>query len=266
MTNKKEKSLIIEWSRFASILLKPLIFLPILIALIAIYYSTFSIDDDMVSFIVNVFSILLAGIASAYYYDILKSMIGATILQKKGGSAIRSLSLTKNIINNISARISNGASMEEVKNLLNILEKKTVNSIQEWNDIIPGLEGIEAIYLILEEKEREAINLTFEIENQKQRIEEEGALDHGKKDFLKKELEKKEATITKLKEQISELNLLKSTTLFPGYEVSAKLKDILFKNCKVCDRLYLLTLDDKGQGLCPDCRSLEGELNQENKE
>ena len=147
MTNKKEKSLIIEWSRFASILLKPLIFLPILIALIAIYYSTFSIDDDMVSFIVNVFSILLAGIASAYYYDILKSMIGATILQKKGGSAIRSLSLTKNIINNISARISNGASMEEVKNLLNILEKKTVNSIQEWNDIIPGLEGIEAIYL-----------------------------------------------------------------------------------------------------------------------
>ena len=131
-----------EWSNARSIILKVYVVIPTIIALVFMYVSFESSNKNIALISTLIASVLLA-IAGAIGYDSYKSFIGDSILIKKGKGAVRNLYLIVDKIINVSSRIKvESFSKDEIINLLALVEKDVVNSIQEWEDVVPGLANI----------------------------------------------------------------------------------------------------------------------------
>lgn len=141
-----------EWKIFISVLGRPNISIPLVLCGAALYFAN-TIYEQPSSLVLSIAATILAGIASGGIWDSIKNIMGNTLLIKKGNSAVRNLSSARLKIKNISERAKGKASTEEIGNLLSWLEKDIANSIQEWNDILPGVANIETIYALLGEKE-----------------------------------------------------------------------------------------------------------------
>ncbi len=196
-----------EWRILAKILSRPIISIPLAVCIASIYFAN-TIYIQPFSLVLNIAAAILAGFASAGIWNAIKNMAGNTILVKKGSSAVRNLSLARRKIKNISERTNMKASTEETTNLLSLLEKDIANSIQEWNDIFPGVIKIEANYSLLAEKEHE-LNI---IEREKEELNKQLSKE---KELKAEDKEKLDKLVKKILQLSQEINKLKSKVIEP---------------------------------------------------
>lgn len=203
-----------EWKSFGSLLLRPLTSITVGTSAVALYFANATEMDKTASFTLQIASSILLAIAGGSFYDAFKSLTGSTLLEKKGDSAVRNLSLVRLKIKNVSYRIKEGASPEEIRNSLSLLEKDIANATQEWNDILPGVDRIEEIYTILAEKEYEFEVAEKEKISLNEKIKKVNELGTKEKETLKIKIEEKEKEILRLSQEIEKLRL--TTTSFPS--------------------------------------------------
>src|SRR5512138_1268372 len=83
-----------SWDSFVTILLRPSIIIPVVGTALALYFGSFAAEGKTsFSLLANIIAVIAAGFSSARIWDSLKEASGNTILKKKGGSAVRSLTL-----------------------------------------------------------------------------------------------------------------------------------------------------------------------------
>ncbi len=256
-----------EWKLYIAIFLKPLVIVPAFLSVLSLYYAT-DMADKRFSFILNAFAAVALAIAGGSLYDAFKSLTGDTILIKKGLSAVRNLSLARHKTKNIIGRTKQGATPEEIKNLLALLEKDIANSTQEWNDILPGVDKIEEIYTVLAEKENELEIVQNEKEQLKNQQEKEKELGESEKEKLRKDIEKKDKEVLRLSQEISKLQLKADTTSASGTTILSHtispavyhgLSEFIvpLKICSKCGKSYLEHDTSKLflESICQDCSS-----------
>lgn len=265
------RKLLDEWKIFAYGLFCPFVIIPLGLTIIALWVANIPNVDKDVSLILQIIATLFAAIAAGFFYDVIKNITGSNILVKKGLSAVRNLSLTRLKTKNISDRAKGGASVEEVKNLLSLLEKDIANATQEWNDILPGVGKTEEVYSLLAEKESDLELNKKEKEQLNKQLIEEKQLSEKDKEALKKKLDEKEKKILELSHEITKLcstassspfiSLLGNTKDTGGLGLLGKSsellgsKDVSEKQCSKCGKTYQplsLLLD---VGLCESCRT-----------
>ncbi len=266
------KSLIEEWVIIISVIFRFLVVVPLGLSIFAMYYASSPKADQSYSVFLNIVATILSGLAGAFIFDSINKVMGNTIIQKKGASAVRNLSQTRQNIKNIIDRIKADASTDEVQNLLSRLEKDVANATQEWNDILPGVAKIEEVYSLLHEKERE---LELENKRNKEMAKEVSAQQtkEGEKEQLLKELQKSKARIESLTMEISRLqsstSVVASTAAtagttgvtfgfgapgYMGFAVGPR-RGLTVGRCTSCGDLY----NPGGlmdQGKCPKCLAL----------
>jgi hypothetical protein len=195
-----------NWSVFLSSLLDPILLLPLLFTILSLYLANKTGTQRDTSILLNIIATILAAFAGGKLFDSIKEIAGNTILIKKGQSAVRNLALARSKTRNISTRANSKGEIKELMNLLGLLEKDIVNSILEWNDIVPGVSNINQIYMIQEGKEQELNSVLEENEKlRKQLVETMESQDKLKELAIKEMMEQNEKTIKSLKQRISEL-------------------------------------------------------------
>ncbi len=264
------RKLLDEWKIFVYGLLRPPVSIPLGLTIIALWVANIPDVDKNVSLIFQIIAVLLAGIATNFFYDVIRNITKSNILVKKGLSAVRNLALARLKTKNISDRAKGGASVEEVKKLLSLLEKDIANATQEWNDILPGVGKIEEVYSLLAEKESDLELYEKEKEQLNKQLIEEKQLSENDKEVLKKKLDEKEKKILELSHEIGKLRSTASSSPFNwitkdtgglglvSKPVSVKellgLGDIPEKQCSKCGKTYQSpSLLDAG--LCESCRT-----------
>lgn len=202
-----------EWKSFGSLLLRPLTSITVAISALALYFANATEIDKTASFILQIASSILLAIAGGSFYDTFKNLTGNNLLEKKGNSAVRNLSLSRLKIKNISHRVKEGGSPEEIRNSLSLLEKDIANATQEWNDILPGVDTIEEIYTVLSEKENELEVAEKEKISLNEKIKRGNELGAKDKEILAGKLKEKEKETIRLSQEIDKLRL---TTTYPA--------------------------------------------------
>lgn len=253
-----------EWKEGLGIFATPLIITPLIACALSLYLATYEITERPFSFVLNIIAAILAGVASGGIWDTVKNMMGNTLLIKKGDSAVRNLSLARLKVKNISERAKMKASSEEIMNLLGLLEKDVANSLQEWNDILPGVAKIEVVYGLLAEKENDLNTATQEKEELNNRLTKEIKFQDGEKEKLQKDFDNMSKRVLELTQEIGRLQTQAVTTSgYSGYAIPAvgpiaftgwghPSKNIIFGLCSKCGKPYeLKALGEKG--LCPNC-------------
>lgn len=272
-----ENSLKNDWRLTRDLMLKPIVILPVILTFVALY-SANTVSDTSYALLLNIAATLASAFAGGFLYDAYKTFTGNTLIIKKGQSAIRNLSLARYKIRNISNRATNDAPSVELSNLLSLLEKDIANATQEWNDIIPGVQQIEEMYKLIEEKENERQKEN----NEKQEIAKQlelSKVDAAGKESLKSEISKKNKKIDELSSQIQILQANASSPLvsnvsvgpvaelglrgYSGYSVhSARMAALeqgffspAFPNGKICDKCGKTYTPGNwyAANVCPDC-------------
>jgi len=253
-----------QWKIGLCVFLTPLIILPLILCVLSLYFAAYQVTDESFSLILNIIAALLASVAGSGIWDKVKNIAGNTLLIKKGNSAVRNLSLARLKVKNISERTKTKASPEEIINLLGLLEKDVANSLQEWNDILPGVADIEVVYGLLSEKENELNTAIQEKEELDKRLAQEKQLQNGEKQELKKEIEGARKKVLELNQVVGRLQRQAVTTSpytvyvepsvirfpFPSLEGS---RNITLTTCSKCGKTYEIVNALADKGLCPDC-------------
>lgn len=255
-----------EWNIVFSGLFRPLVLLPVIISAVALFFANSSTLDKRFSLVLNILSAISLAVAGGFFYDAVITSLGNNLLKKKGLSAVRNLSLARTMIKNISYRANKNGTIEEVINLLSLLEKDIANATQEWNDILPGLDKIEEVYVLLAEKEADLKITVQEKEKLDHLLTEEKQFGDKEKDALIRKLEKAEKRISELNHEIGKLRVTTSSVdigrlVLPGVVISsAGLGNNLIgadKHCIRCGKSYkgsFSLLEDSG--LCTNCQSI----------
>lgn len=248
-----------EWKFFGRLLLRPLTLITVLVSAIALFFANSPSIDKTASLILQIVASALLAIAGGSFYDAFKNLTGNNLLEKKGSSAVRNLSLSRLKIKNISSRVKEGASNDETRNSLSLLEKDIANASQEWNDILPGVDAIEEIYTILSEKENELESAEKEKKELNEKLIRGTQLSEIEKTNLRKKTEEKENEIKSLSQEVDKLRL---TTTLPasgltvgpsGLRDWANITISARKTCSKCGKAYISTsILDSGE--CDDCK------------
>jgi hypothetical protein len=256
-----------EWKIFFFAFFRPLTSLPFLLTLVSLYYANHEGIAKDVSLILQIIAVLFITIAAGAFYEAIRGLIEVDITQKKGASAVRNLSLSRVKAKNIFNREKEGASSDEIKNLVSLLEKDIANAIQEWNDILPGVAALEGIYNVMAEKESELEVTKKETAQLKEQLINQKELSDKEKKELKEKLSSKENSIDILENEINKLRL--KTDSIPlgisGYAsaLSNSLSDLAvnpygvsLRFCVKCGTQYSvpLTVIDLS-GLCDACKA-----------
>jgi len=258
--NNNKKSLFakigLEWKIFVIGLIKPLVLIPLGFFILFLYFANRTNVDRVFSIVLQVLAAFFATTASKFLLDFIKGNMEGSILMKKGHSAVRNLSLTRFKAKNISDRAKANVSTEEIINLLSLLEKDIANAIQEWNDIIPGVDKIEEIYVLLDEKEREKELINNEKVELEKKLKEHIELSDKDKETLKNKLYEKDMELLKLSNEVNKLRF-NTTVVSSGSFPSSLQTPITFspfeKICLKCGKSYKTdSLFDIG--FCDDCK------------
>ena len=191
-----------EWGIFLYAFFRPMSLGLIFLSGIAIYFSSADNIPKAAGYFLLAVATLFGSIAASFLYDVLKQLSEATVLMKKGISAVRNLSLARSKTKNIFQRCIKEGSIEEITNLLTLLEKDIANATEEWNDILPGVGEAQQIFILLSEKEGELDVLKNEKTVLEKNLVEARQSDQNKKDELQKKLDEKEVRIRDLSSQI----------------------------------------------------------------
>ena len=254
-----------QWKIGLGIFAAPLIIIPVIACGLSLYFAREQFTKQPFSLVLNIIAAVLAGVASGGIWDSVKNMMGNTLLIKKGDSAVRNLSLARLKVKNISERTKKKASTEEIMNLLGLLEKDVANSLQEWNDILPGVANIEVVYGLLDEKENELNTAIQEKEELNNQLAQEKQFQAGEKEKLQNDFDKMKKRVSELTQEIGRLQTQAVTIwlfwILPFLRVQlAPLAfvlchgDMLFRyKCLKCGKPYEITDPLSEKGLCSDC-------------
>lgn len=258
-----------EWKTFASILFRPIIFIPLIICGISLYFAN-TLDKQPLSLVLNLVAATLAGVASGGFWDSIKNLMGNTILIKKGSSAVRNLAVSRLKVKNIFERVNASALSEEIKNLATLLERDIANSIQEWKDVLPeSVSTIEEAYVLLEEREIELNKTLLQKEDLNKRLDQEKQLREEDKKKLKEEIVEKGLRISELSQQIGKLKTTATSTsvitsggYIPGsfgssgvlFSGDYALMGALTRKCSLCEKDYRVRAIGES-GKCPECEA-----------
>ncbi len=261
------------WDSFFTVLLRPFIIIPITVTGLALYVGSLATEGQKsFSLLANIIAVIAAGVSSAGIWNSLKEASGNTRLQKKGGSAVRNLALSKFKVKNIADRAKHNASLEEIDNLLSLLEKDIAISLQEWSDILPRAERYEIAFSLLAEKET---ILKMEIQQKeilKNELFDEKKSQRGGEERLLDALEEREKNIMELNDQITILRNATSSLFLPAsgfltaeshgrtLPLNPSDRDMIpRRKCKSCGCIYLSSRSMvKDSGFCEKCRQTEG--------
>ena len=158
----------------------------------------------------NVLGTFVGALAGRMFSKSYEDLTGSTILLKKGRAAVRHLSLARGKTDNISDRMKQGAKEDELHNLVQLLGKDIEDSIQEWNDIVPGVDEIAYSLRKQGEKEKEynSLEIIFkDLQNEleKYRGEEKGHKEE--KERLEKELSRMKTQKEKIEREIQNIRI-----------------------------------------------------------
>ncbi len=271
--------LIEDWSFTLGILFRPLVILPAILTVVALYFANSADNNKQYSILLNILASISLAFSGGFIYDGYKRFTGDTILIKKGQSAVRNLSLSRVKIRNAVARAKTNVPHAEIINLLSLIEKDIANATQEWNDILPGVAKIEEMYNVLEEKESELQIQEQQKEQLNQQLKVTTELNAAERTHLNTELENKNREINRLSLEISNLKTTTSTPLLSGISsmtlpasgadiwAVTKPTPIVHKRyhrtkatCSVCGKEFLKTisypqaLPDTNPPVCNDCK------------
>jgi len=155
-----------RWAVFGGIVLDPWTLLLIVATACLFYASTLKaspVVSSLLSILITLSSAILGGRATKQWMDITEH----GILAARGRSAVRGLKLLLRNITALERRVSSfcadeeriaGSSMltvrnyQEITETCNLLEEETVNSIENWTDIVPEADMKTQICLISELK------------------------------------------------------------------------------------------------------------------
>ena len=250
-----------QWKIGLGIFASPLIIIPLIACGLSLYFATYQFTKQPFSLVLNIIAVVLAGVASGGIWDSVKNIMGNTLLIKKGDSAVRNLSLARLKVKNISERANMKASIEEIMNLLGLLEKDVANSLQEWNDILPGVANIEVVYALLDEKENELNTAIQEKEELNNRLAHEKQFQAGEKEKLQNDFDKMSKRVLELTQEIGRLQTQAVTTSGYSGNISAAMGPIGLTGLGVGSRKLTVGLCSKcgkisaliDKGLCSDC-------------
>lgn len=150
------------------------------------------------------------------------------------------------------------------------MEKDLGNSIKDWNDILPAVLEIEALYASLDQKENEKEGIKSELETLRAELEKEKT--SKEKEDLKKLIALKEREVLDLRAAIDALKsrastaastLTSSATTFstsvgpfmiPAPSVFAAGRILSLTTCKNCGKTYEMRALGEN-GLCNECNA-----------
>ncbi len=208
-----------KWKSIWDIILEPINFLSIIAIIFLIWYSVFNPhqEDAFLSVMLNIFISVLVGIMGSR----IKDKLDENKILSKGKSAIRNLELLASNINDFKDDILGYCknksikdnedefaknSFEEVSKKLDVLKKITINSAEDWSDLIPDAD-IQSQIEAFGDSQRRMKKLETEI-NKLKKISKAGK-DENKK--LKEDIELKEDELEETKSELRE----KSVNLSP---------------------------------------------------
>jgi MoaA/NifB/PqqE/SkfB family radical SAM enzyme len=172
-------------------------------------YVSFESSSKNISLISTLIASGLLAIAGAIGYDGYKSIVGESVLIKKGKGAVRNLYLIVEKINNTSLRTNvEDFNKDEIINLLSLVEKDVVNSIQEWEDVVPGLAAIPYYNKYISEREEELKTATEKLKETEELLIKTTDLavdSEQKKESLEKEIISYKETIKSKETEIRQL-------------------------------------------------------------
>jgi len=252
-----------QWKIGLGIFAAPLIIIPLIACGLSLYFATYQFTKPPFSLVLNIIAALLASVASGGIWDSVKNMMGSTLLIKKGDSAVRNLSLARLKVKNISERTKTKASPEEIINLLGLLEKDVANSLQEWNDILPGVANIEVVYGLLDEKENELNTAIQEKEELNNRLAQEKEFRAGEKEKLQNDFDKMKKRVSELTQEVGRLQTQAVTTSgYSGYISTGPIvlsglghlsRNLAVGMCSKCGKTYEIINALSDKGLCSEC-------------
>jgi hypothetical protein len=147
------------------------------------------------------------------------------------------------------------------------LEKDLGNSIKDWNDILPAVLEVEALYASLDQKEMENERIKSDVETLKAELEKEKTWGANEKEELNAKLASKEKEAEELRLQTNELKRIISTATstlttsgtmaigtsgYSGFEGKVNLET--YKMCHNCGKLYSIRALGEN-GLCDECNA-----------
>lgn len=267
------KSLKNRWLTFLKIIGDPwVVVLLICVLSLVVSSSLFTISEttkNILVVIISVVSSLLGGIFAKRWSDLNEE----NLLIARGNSAIRNLKLLLLNIGQIEKRITIYISrlkkescdyeltktyLEEIIEKCNILEEESINSIENWTDIIPEA-NLKTQIGIVSEMKCEIDRLTQQISelNGELKITQESG--KQEKSNLVQELSSKEKELKdfkrKLWEKENELNtsVLSGLTWNTGINIGKV--PSLSHICSTCGKFYLpYPGEDLFKPKCPDCK------------
>lgn len=267
---KKEKVLSLyhkigyEWKIVGYGLFRPIVIIPLTVTVFCLYFANKSNIDRAFSLVLQIIAIVSLAIASGFFADAMKNILGNNLVVNKGKSALRNLSLVRVKTKNIFNREKVGTSKEEVMNLLSLLEKDIINAIQDWRDILPyEVCGVEEIYKLLEENENQLEIKEGEIKQLSEQLSEQKQLGEKEKEELRKEIRDKGRERLKLSQQIGKLQFIGTTSTAMGLssgDFFSSASDNI-NVCSKCGREYRSSRYSSESSLfCPECSSSIGVL------
>lgn len=205
-----------RWGVFLSIILDPWVIVLIASVISLFYFSVGQTNTTITSLLfvlITVTSSILGGRITKHWVDITE---GGVVIAR-GKSAVRSLKLLLRNISALEERVAifyertdeienhpevTKRNYEEIQQTCNLLEEETVNSIENWTDIIPeadiktqiGL--ISELKLSLHRKEEDLTVLNTELQDTKGESSEE-------RNRLEVEMKEKEKQISHLEREIT---------------------------------------------------------------
>lgn len=269
---KTEKSLNERWKSFINIIFDPWIILLTISVVILICLSLKDNDNELIKstliVLISIISSLLGGIFAKRWGDITEEKILVT----RGESAIRSLKLLILNISQIEKRISvyierlNKDSQdyalmknhfEEIIEKCNILEEESINSIENWTDIIPEA-NIKTQIGILSELKKDKESLFKQIEELHKELSDNNVLEKKEKDKLNDIIKQKTKDLQDVQSKLLKKETEINTSVLSGmtWNIPINIDNPYLKprNCIKCGKeLEQKSGDIVYSVLCPEC-------------
>jgi hypothetical protein len=230
MINKKRNYELCEkWKLFFNILLDPWLLILLISTIILVVFSNDSDNREFLLYI-NLLITLTSSLLGGFFSNKWASLTEKNVLEVRAKSAIRSLKLIFTTINNLENRTNlflnrikqedenSGlikTNLEEIIEKCNILEEETINSIEDWTDIIPEVENVKSQIGLISELKIEVVSKQAEIALLKE--------ESGQNKELQEKLENKEKELQSIKAKLATAETKISNGLLSGITVNSGL-------------------------------------------
>ncbi|MHA1747723.1 MAG: hypothetical protein ACTSYF_03670 [Promethearchaeota archaeon] len=255
-----------RWSVFLSTVLDPFLLILLFVSIGLVCYTSTQQESNIVGLLTVLLSISSA-ILGTRLMNLWHDYTEGKIIVKRGIMAIRNLILLLKNINLLEKRVDiyiqripthknikdfSITYFEEIVEKFHIIEEETVNSIEDWKDIIPEADVKTQIGIITDLKKELSIKhkekevLTNQLEHIKNQT-------NTEKEDLKKEIKIKEQQISKLKDELLEkTHKISSSPILSGITSGSTVADYLIQypsipKIKISGKDFYTALDQIGK-------------------